>query len=162
MGKRTLIAIACLFLTPIALPQSTSNASAVGTWKLNLEKSTNPTKLKSQTVKITEDSPTSLKYTVTGVDANGKPIHLRYDGAPDGQPHPIVGSPTASAVAYTRNGNDVQATWTLKNGGTSTQDIKLSDDGTTITVHSGSGDKSSTEVYDRVGKKNVVAKKTAQ
>ena len=164
MGKRMLMVSGCLLFTATALAQGTSNVSAVGAWKLNLEKSTRPTKPKSQIVKITEDSPTVLKYIVTGVDATGKPIHETYAGAPDGQPHPFVGSATVTAAAYTRTGNTVHATFTLKNGGTTTQDITIADDGSTITIQVTSGDKSWTDVYDRVraGQKKTAAKKAAQ
>jgi len=37
-----------------------------------------------------DDSPTALKYTVTGVDATGKAIQESYNGAPDGQPYATI------------------------------------------------------------------------
>jgi len=54
-------------------------------------------------------------------------------------------------MAYKREGLTGHATSTLKDGGTSTADITLSDDGKTMTIEHKSGDKSWTDVYDRVG-----------
>jgi hypothetical protein len=92
----------------------------------------------------------------------GEPIQESYSGAFDGRPYPLTRDPNVSSVAYKRNGNTGQATLTLKDGGTSTADITFSDDGKTMTIATKSGDKSFTEVYDRVGagQKKAAAKKS--
>lgn len=154
-----------LLLATAAFPQTASNA--VGTWKLDLQKSTAPTKPKSATLRITADSPTAIKYSLSQVDSNGTAAHVSYSGAPDGKPYPVVGSKTYSTAAYTHLNGDTHtanATLTTKDGSTVTQDITLSDDGKTMTVQSKSGDKSWTDVYTRVGagKKKAASKKAAQ
>jgi hypothetical protein len=164
MGKSTFAVFAYVLLSVAAFPQETGNANAVGTWKLDLQKTTAPTKPKSMTLRITVNSPTALKYSFSQVDANGKAVHVSYSGAPDGQPHPLTGSTVYSTAAYTHPNGDTQAanaTLTMKDGTTVTQEIKLSDDGKTMTVQSKSGDKSWTDVYDRVGagKKKAASKK---
>jgi len=111
MGKRTIVLAACVLLVGAAAAQNKSNVNLVGTWKMNLEKSTNPTKSTSVLVKVTEDSSTAFKYIATGVDANGKPIHQPTVAQPMGshtlllaiQPRllsPIQGT----AISATRHG----------------------------------------------------------
>ena len=165
MGKSVFVLTACVLLTAATFSQEKSKDNAVGTWKLDLQKTTSPTKPKSMTLRVTEDSPAAIKYSATQVGADGKAAHVSYEGVPDGKPYPVNGSATYSTAAYTHPNGDThkaEATLTTKDGNTVTQDITLSDDGKTMTIQNKSGDKSWTDVYNRVGagKKKAAGKKS--
>ncbi len=108
----------------------------VGTWKLNVAKSTyspGPAP-KSITAKI-EAAGDGEKLTADGVRGDDKPIRLEYTAQYDGKDNPITGSPTADTVSLKRlDANTTERT--EKKGGKVTQTVtrKVSDDGKTMTV----------------------------
>jgi hypothetical protein len=71
----------------------------LGTWKLNEAKSKIPAGFpKNLTVKY-EAVGDSIKGTVDGVDAQGKPTHSEWTGKFDGKDYPVTGDPTSDTRA---------------------------------------------------------------
>ncbi|MEO5861629.1 MAG: hypothetical protein ABIW48_05970 [Burkholderiales bacterium] len=108
----------------------------VGTWKLNVAKSTyspGPAP-KSMTLKI-EAAGEGEKLKAEGVRGDDTPIQVEYTAQYDGKDHPISGSPMADTVSLKRlDANTTERT--DKKGGKVTQTLtrKLSSDGKTVTV----------------------------
>ena len=108
----------------------------VGTWKLNVAKSTyspGPAP-KSLTAKI-EAAGKGEKVTADGVRGDDTPIQVVYTAQYDGKDHPITGSPTADTVSLKRL-DAITTERTDKKGGKVVQTLtrKLSSDGKTMTV----------------------------
>ena len=108
----------------------------VGTWKLNVAKSTySPgTAPKSLTVKI-EAAGEGVKITADGVRGDDTPIRVESTAQYDGKDYPITGSPMADTVSLKRlDANTTERT--DKKGGKVTQTLtrKVSSDGKTMTV----------------------------
>jgi hypothetical protein len=79
----------------------------VGTWKLNLEKSTSTFPMfKSATLAITGEGQ-NRTLTAEGVDPNSQPFKVVYQHIYDGQPHPTTGNPDYDSSTYTRIGNAI-------------------------------------------------------
>ena len=127
----------------------------MGTWKLNEAKSKiSPGTAKNTTV-VYAAAGDSVKVTVDGVDADGKPTHSEWTGKFDGKDYPVTGDPASDMRAYTRV-NDHTLALTEKKGGkiTDTLRIVVSADGKSRTVTlSGTDAKgkkfTSTSVYDK-------------
>ena len=108
----------------------------VGTWKLNVAKSTyspGPAP-KSLTAKI-EAAGEGEKLTADGVRGDDTPIRVEYTAQYDGKDYPISGSPMADTVSLKRlDANTTERT--DKKGGKVVQTLtrKLSSDGKTLTV----------------------------
>ncbi len=108
----------------------------VGTWKLNVAKSTyspGPAP-KSITAKI-EAAGEGEKLTADGVRGDDTPIRVEYTAQYDGKDYPISGSPMADTVSLKRlDANTTERT--DKKGGKVVQTLtrKLSSDGKTLTV----------------------------
>jgi hypothetical protein len=126
-----------------------------GTWKLNEAKSKiSPGAGKNNTVVIAAAGD-SMKVTVDGTGADGKPTHNEWTGKFDGKDYPITGDPTADMRAY-KPVNDHTLALTEKNGGkvTNTGSVVVSADGKTRTVTANRTDANSqkisfTFVYDK-------------
>lgn len=108
----------------------------VGTWKLNVAKSTyNPGPApKSLTAKI-EAAGDGEKLTADGVRGDDTIIRVEYTAQYDGKDYPITGSPIADTVSLKRlDANTTERT--DKKGGKVVQTLtrKLSSDGKTATV----------------------------
>jgi len=108
----------------------------VGTWKLNVEKSTyspGPAP-KSLTLKY-EASQGVIKLTSDGVTADGKPTHGTYSSKFDGKDVPWEGNPDADTSAPKKtDDNSFENVW--KKGGKVTFTVRavVSKDGKTYTV----------------------------
>lgn len=135
-----------------AYPQNNSDAAFLGTWNIDLAKSDfgKAPPPKSQKLVITSNSPTSKKWTMETVDADGISHRWSYDGARDGK-FRSIGDPEGMTFAFM---NDDTIAMKDKSGkvietGTST----ISADGTTLTVrithHTPDGDVTSTSVYQK-------------
>jgi hypothetical protein len=88
----------------------------IGTWKLNLEKSTfvGVPPVKSQTATWAGEGQT-FAVTAEGVDAQGQPFKVILRHIYDGQPHPVAGSPNYDSNAFHRVGNSINGV-RFKNG----------------------------------------------
>jgi hypothetical protein len=83
---------AILFVSSIARAQSSD--PWIGTWKVNLEKSTyspGPPPTVAATVKI-EPSGGGIKTTIDGTNAEGKPTHTETVARFDGKDNPVKGA----------------------------------------------------------------------
>lgn len=113
-----------------------SSDPRLGTWKLNLAKSTYPAGTAPKSVTFTQVAAgTGVKVTVETVAADGTVTHWGYTGSYDGKDNPITGNPTRDSVAATRiDANTVKSIY--KKGGlvTLTQTSVVSGDGKTITI----------------------------
>jgi hypothetical protein len=76
----------------------------IGTWKLNLEKSTGAVLFRSLTLTWSGEGQ-NLIDTADGVTAQGQPFHVVFRHIYDGQPHPTMGSAAYDSSTYTRIGN---------------------------------------------------------
>jgi hypothetical protein len=110
--KRTIFAFAFFTLTLPAFGQGVD--PLIGTWKLNLEKSTFTGRVapKSRTVTWAVDGE-NLAATIEGVEAKGQPLKLIYKHIYDGQPHSVIGDNQSNI--YHRIGNSINGTF-LKDG----------------------------------------------
>ena len=80
----------------------------IGTWKLNLEKSTSigaPLQ-RSGTLTFTGEGQ-NLVDTAEGIDAQGQAFKFVYQHIYDGMPHPTTGNPDYDQTTYTRIGNTI-------------------------------------------------------
>jgi uncharacterized ParB-like nuclease family protein len=108
-----LVMLAAIFAMP-AFGQGVD--PLIGTWKLNLEKSTFTGRVppKSRTTTWAGEGQ-NLAVTVEGVEANGQPLKLIFGHIYDGQPQPVTGSPDYDSNTYHRIGNSISGIW-FKNG----------------------------------------------
>jgi hypothetical protein len=88
----------------------------IGTWKLNLEKSTftGPAAPKSWTITYVGEGQ-NLAATLDYVNAQGRSGKIVFPVIFDGQPHPTTGNPVADSAAYFRVGNIINMV-SFKNG----------------------------------------------
>jgi hypothetical protein len=130
--RKTLLTVAALFaLVAMCLAADVTT----GTWRLNEAKSkVSPGAPKNNTVVIAAAGD-SMKVTVDGVGADGKPAHNEWTGKYDGKDYPITGDPAADMRAY-KPVNDHTLALTEKKGGktTNTGRVVVSADGKTRTV----------------------------
>jgi hypothetical protein len=127
----------------------------MGTWKLDEAKSkSSPGAPRNNTVVYTMAGD-SVKVTVDGVDADGKPTHNAWTGKFDGKDYPVTGDPTSDARSYKRI-DDRTLEFTAKKGGTTTLTgrIAVSADGKSRTVTTSGTDAkgnkfNATSVYDK-------------
>jgi hypothetical protein len=112
--KSTIFALTFFSLTLPAFGQGVD--PLIGTWKLNLEKSTFTGRAppKSRTATFAGEGQT-FAVTIEGVEAKGQALKLIYRHIYDGQPHPITGSPDFDSNTYHRFGNSISGTF-FKNG----------------------------------------------
>jgi hypothetical protein len=88
----------------------------IGTWKMNLEKSTSVGRSlpKSEILNWTGEGQTLID-TIDEVDAQGRAFKQVNVHIYDGMPHPTTGNPNYDASAYTRTGNTINVI-RFKNG----------------------------------------------
>jgi hypothetical protein len=137
-GQAHLFAVVALGLV-IVFAATTLAQSAdprLGTWKLNVGKSTYPAGTAPKSVTFTQVAAgAGFKVTVETVAADGTVTQWGYTGNYDGKDNPITGNPNRDSVAATRiDANTVKGVY--KKGGTVvlTQTSVVSGDGKTITI----------------------------
>ncbi len=109
----TVVLVAVLALTVIAWGAD----SNVGTWKLNLAKSTySPGPAPKSATLTIEAHDGGIKYTSHGESAEGSPIHIEFTAKYDDKDNPVTGSPDFNSVALKRiDAHTVEST-TKKDG----------------------------------------------
>jgi hypothetical protein len=139
--KQTLLAILALAVCLVAptLIKADTNA-IVGTWKINLEKSTFPagTAPKSLTRTITADGD-NVTYSFDGTAADGSALKYSFTVKYDGKDYPITGvGPNGSDHIALKQLNSHMTQGTLKKGDkvVATVTTTVSHDGKTATVSS--------------------------
>ena len=107
----------------------------IGSWKLNEAKSKISPGAPKNTMVVIAAAGDSMKVTVDGIGADGKPAHNEWTGKFDGKDYPITGDPAADMRAY-KPVNDHTLALTEKEGGktTNTGRVVVSADGKTRTV----------------------------
>ena len=105
MNRRTTCMLSGMTLLGLAVagvPQAglAQSDPAIGTWKLNLAKSTYSPgpPLRSQTITCQAEGQ-GHKYTVEGVDAQGNPLKAVLMAFNDGKSHPVTGVPAFDAAS---------------------------------------------------------------
>jgi hypothetical protein len=130
--RTMLLTLAALFATAVACFAADVN---IGTWKVNAAKSQNlPSDEKNTTIAVAAAGD-SMKVTLDGIDANGKPWHDEWTGKFDGKDYPVTGDPDTDTFAY-KPINDHTLALTVKKGGkiVEADRIVYSADGKTRTV----------------------------
>ena len=140
----------------IAAGTSLAADSAVGTWKLNLAKSTfspGPAP-KSQTRNYVE-SASGITLTVKTTAADGKESTATLNFKDDGKPYPVSGNPDYDMVSVSRvDALTVHSTQTKGGVTVGTGSRTVSKDGKTLTfaqkgTHADGGKYDDVSVYDR-------------
>jgi hypothetical protein len=127
----------------------------MGTWKLDDAKSKIAAGAPKNTTVVYEAAGDSVKVTVDGVDADGKPSHNEWTGKFDGKDYPVTGDPTADTRSYKRINDHTLALTNTKDGKVTTAGrITVSADGKTRTVTTSGKDANgkkidSTAVYNK-------------
>ena len=134
---RTLAFGAMLSLSFPAMSLSAQAADpASGIWELNLAKSKfspgPPPKSQTRTFEV---SGADVKYTLKGIDAEGKPTLVQFTAKYDGKDYPVTGSPDFDAISL-KHVDAVTTEATLKKGGkvVQTSTRVVSKDGKTLTL----------------------------
>jgi hypothetical protein len=111
----------------------------IGTWKVNLAKSTyspGPKPTVAATVKM-EPSAGGLKTTIDGANPQGQPTHTETVGAfDDGKDNPVVGAlaPNSTTTYKRIDGRTFEALGKVDGKPTTTTRVVISADGKTLTA----------------------------
>ena len=140
MQKR--IAVVIVALAAVLGISSTARAQSpdpsIGTWKVNLAKSTyspGPKPTVAGTIKV-EPSAGGLKTTIDGTNAQGRPTHTETVGKFDSKDNPVKGAPAPNTTtAYKRiDGRTFEAMGKVDGKPTVTTRVAISADGKTMTA----------------------------
>jgi hypothetical protein len=160
MGRRIIgiLQIGLFLLTlSVVAASAASSRSAVGTWKLDLAKSSYAQMAapKAEKLVVMVDASAAVKWILTGASSDGKSYVSTYDGAIDGKDHPLGNSTAGNTVAYTRTASGLE--WVVKDKSGAiieTGASRLSADGNTLTLKGTTqepgGKGSYTSVFERV------------
>ena len=154
MKTRTCLLTLAVLFAAVTMCSAAEDVN-MGTWKLNEAKSKISSGAPKNTTVVYAAADDSVKITVDGVDAEGKPAHNEWTGKFDGKDYPVTGDPTSDTRAYKRvNDHTLEITNKKGNKVTTTARIVVSADGKSRTVTSHGTDAkgkkiSSTAVYDK-------------
>jgi hypothetical protein len=155
--RNRLIFTSTVILAVLALTVIASGAdSNVGTWKLNLAKSTySPGPAPKSATLTIEDHNGGIKYASHGENAEGSPTNIEFTAKYDGKDNPVTGSADFNSIALKRiDARTVEST-TKKDGTVMlTSRTAVSHDGKTRTLTSkgknaAGQDVDNVVVYDR-------------
>lgn len=129
---------------------------AIGTWKLNLEKSKfSPGQALQSAVVVYEEAGSAVKRSGESVNADGSKMAFTYTAELDGKDYPLTGHPMADTISLKRI-DERNGEGTLKKAGKPVIHVKrsISADGKTMTLTIKGTDMqgqkmSSVHVYDR-------------
>jgi len=93
--RKTALTVAVVLIGTMCFAQSPN----LGTWKLNEAKSKLAPGFPKNNTVVYEADGDSIKGTVDGVDAQGKPTHSVWIGKFDGKDYPVTGDPTSDTRA---------------------------------------------------------------
>ena len=151
MKTKIVLALGLFFGATVCFAQN----SFLGTWKLNEAKSKIGAGAAKNSTVTYEAAGDSVKVTIDGTDAEGKPTHNEWTGKFDGKDYPVTGDPNSDSRSVVRRsahklGFTVKKDKKVTTSGT----IILSADGKSRTVISSGttpdGKKfKSTAVYDK-------------
>lgn len=127
----------------------------MGTWKLNEAKSKIAAGGPKNSTVVYEGAGDSIKVTIDGTGADGKPAHSEWTGKYDGKDYPVTGDATSDSRSVKKIDDHTLHAVAKKDGKvTLTAHIVLSADGKTRTVTTTSTDSkgakvTGTAVYDK-------------
>ena len=138
MFKRIAIAVVTLVAFSSAA-QAQSPDPWMGTWKVNLAKSTyspGPKPTVAGTVKMESTPGGGMKTTIDGTNPQGQPTHTETTGTFDGKDNPVNGAPAPkTTTAYKRvNARTFEAMGKVDGKPTVTTRVAISADGKTLTA----------------------------
>jgi len=132
---RTKPVLLTLVLCVIGGAISLADSPQMGTWKLNEAKSSLPKSMGKNNTVVYESAGRSVKITVDGVDAKGRPTHNEWTGKFDGKDYPVKGDPNIDTRSYKRITEHILDMANKKAGKvTMTGQVVVSDDGKSRTV----------------------------
>ena len=139
MQKRLTVVVALITLSAVALTARSQSADPwIGTWKTDLTKSTfSPGPIPTVAATLTiERSGGSMKTTIVGADAEGKPVKTETTWMFDGKDNPVKGAPAPNTTAAYKRIDDRTFEVTSKIDGkpTVTTRVAISADGKTMTA----------------------------
>jgi len=154
MRTRTILLALVAMFAAVVVCRAAEDVN-MGTWKLNEAKSKFGAGATKNNTVVYAAAGDSIKVTVDGVDADGKPTHNEWTGKFDGKDYPVTGDPTSDARSYKQIDTHTLEL-TIKKGGkvTVTGRVVVSADGKSRTVTTSGTDSkgkkiSSTAVYDK-------------
>ena len=159
MGRRILaIVMTALCLTFLAVNAGAATGkSAVGTWKLDVGKSSYEKMAppKGEKLVVMSDKPDAVKWLLTGASADGKTYVSMYDGPVDNRAHPYGNSALGNTISYMRSPSGLEWTIKDKNGAIIETGVgHVSEDGNTLTIKgttvTPNGKANFVSVFDRV------------
>jgi hypothetical protein len=141
MRKRFLAVVAstaALVLMTAAFSHAQSSDPWIGTWKVNIEKSTyspGPPPTVPAVVKM-ESAPNGMKTTIDGVNPQGEKTHTEAVADFDGKDYPVKGAPDPTATSSLKRIDKRTFENQAKAGGkaTVTTRVVISADGKTLTA----------------------------
>lgn len=125
-----------MLLIALTLFVATAGADQLsGTWILNAEKSMHsPGPAPKSLTVVIESNENNYKIDATGMDGDGKPIHVQYSAKFDGKDYPATGIANADTVSVKRIDANTVETLQKKDGKVvMTVTTKVSADGKTRT-----------------------------
>src|SRR5881409_850114 len=153
--KTKTCAITLAFLFAAAAVCFAGTDVQMGTWKLNESKSKLPAGIPKNHTVVYEAAGDSVKVTIDGTAADGKPTHNEWTGKIDGKDYPVTGDATADTRSY-KEINDHTLAFAGKKDGkvTISGRVAVSADGKTRTVTVNTTDAAGkkvkgTAVYDK-------------
>jgi len=153
--KRMICLITFAVLFAAASACLAADDASMGTWKLNEAKSKFSPGAPKNTTVVYEAAADSVKITVDGVGADGKPSHSEWTGKFDGKDYPVTGDSSVDTRSYERvDAHTLKLTNKKGDKVTMSGTATVSADGKTRTVTisgtDASGKKvSATAVYDK-------------
>jgi hypothetical protein len=128
-----------IVLAVAAVADAQSSDPWIGTWRVNLAKSTyspGPKPTSATTVKLEPSPSGGLKTTIDGVDAKGQPTHTETVGLLDGKDNPVKGTPMPNSTTALKriDGRTFEAVNKVDGKPTTTTRVVISADGKTLTA----------------------------
>jgi hypothetical protein len=114
-GRNTaILTTLCLLILATVDGVAATGRSAVGTWKLDVAKSSYGTMPapKFEKLVVMTDKPDTVKWLMTGASGDGKSYVASYDGPVDGNARPFGNSDVGNTIAYSRTASGLQ--WVVK------------------------------------------------
>lgn len=119
MRNKGLLGFALGTLVTVAMlcAMNAAAAPSSGTWKMNYGKSKySPGPAPQSLAVVVETDENTYKIDATGVDSDGKPIHIQYSAKFDGKDYPATGIANADMVSVRRVDANTIETMEKKDG----------------------------------------------
>ena len=102
MKKIAFVLLAITVVASVLVLGSIAQAAdnQVGTWKLNVAMSKySPGPAPKESTLTIESQPDGLKFTIHGIDSEGKTMHMEFSPKYDGKDYPATGLPNADTIS---------------------------------------------------------------